>query len=82
VPPLPKKQYEEWGVEPPTHEPHGTPEEIASAMAAQKVRHEWRQRGAVLFCIACPFEHATEPRFVDYLLQGTDSTGLPILKRV
>lgn len=83
MPPLPAKQYEDWGVDPPSHEPHGTEADIEAAMAAQKsVRHEWRQRGAQLFCISCPFEHATEPRFRDYLLQGTDKNGLPIMKKV
>lgn len=79
---IPDKQYEDWGVDPPSHEPHGTAETIKYAMEAQKVVHEWRQRGAQLFCVACPFEHATEPKFVDYLLQGTDAAGLPILKKL
>lgn len=69
-------------MEPPSHEPHGTESDIASAMAANRVRHDWRQQGPRLFCIACPLEHATEARFTGYLLQGTDAQGLPILKKV
>ena len=73
--------YQALGAAPPTSESHGTQEDIATQLGV-KVRHEWRQKGAVLFCIGCPWEHATEPRFLDYLLQGTDVAGLPILKKV
>lgn len=79
---LPTKQYEDWGVEPPTRESHGNVDDIAAALAAKQVRHEWRQQGSRLFCIACPNEHGTEGVFTNYLLQGTDAKGLPILKKV
>jgi hypothetical protein len=69
------------GVDPPSHEPHLTEEEIAEQLKTPR-KHEWRQKGSVLFCVACPWEHATEGRFTDYLLQGTDKDGSPILKKV
>lgn len=79
---FPTKQYEDWGVEPPSREKHGTEADRDAAMAGPQVRHEWRQMGSRLFCIACPNEHGTEPRYIDYILQGTDENGLPILKKV
>lgn len=82
MPELSAEWYREQGVEPPTHEPHGTEAEIAEAMSGQKVRHEWRQMGSRLVCIACPLEHSTEAKFTNYLLQGTDANGLPILRKV
>lgn len=75
------KIYEEWGVEPPSHESHATEEEIKEALS-KPVVHHWKQKGAVLICDACPWEHATEPRFKDYILTGTDEKGLPILQKV
>ena len=74
--------YEALGVAPPTVEEHGTEDDIAEKMKGQKNKHDWRQEGARLYCVACPWEHATEPRFVDYILQGTDANGLPILKKL
>lgn len=73
--------YEKLGVAPPVHEEHGTEEEIANQLGVKQI-HEWRQQGARLYCVACPFEHATEPRFIDSILQGTDSSGLPIMKKL
>jgi hypothetical protein len=70
--------YAELNVPPPTSETHGTQEDI-SAQLNQKVRHEWRQRGAVLYCISCPYEHATEPLFLNKILVGTMPDGSPIL---
>ena len=74
------KFYTRHGVVPPSHELHGNMTELMANV--DKVRHDWRQRGAVLFCVACPNEHATEPRFVDFLLEGTDSNGLPVMKKI
>lgn len=82
MPPNPEdKQYLQWKVAPPSREAHGTEDEIKEALS-QPMLHDWRQKGAVLFCISCPWEHATEPRFINYLLQGTDDKGQPILKKL
>lgn len=75
------KQLTKWGVTPPTSDIHGTEEDIQRHLQ-NSVKHEWRQEGSRLFCITCPLQHATEPRFTDYLLQGTDESGKPILKKI
>lgn len=77
----PNDFYIKHGVEPPTSDKHLTEEEIAEQLKTPRL-HEWRQKGPVLFCIACPWEHATEPRFTDYILQGTDKEGKPLLKKI
>lgn len=73
--------YEKAGVTPPTSDAHLTEQEIAEQLSIKRL-HSWKQQGAVLFCTSCPWEHATEPRFKDFLLQGTDSNGHPILKKL
>jgi hypothetical protein len=77
------QQYRDWGVAPPSFEPHGTEADVANAMEQnRKIKHKWHQEGARLICTACPWHHATEPLFTNYLLQGTDPQGQPILKKV
>jgi len=79
---MPKEiDYEKLGVVPPSSDAHGTEEQIAEQLNVKRT-HQWKQRGAVLFCTSCPWEHATEPRFTDYLLQGTDDKGNPILTKI
>ena len=73
--------YSKFGVDAPSHDEHGSDEAIAAELG-KKYIHDWRQQGARLYCIACPWEHATEPRFVDYILTGTDPNGLPLLKKI
>lgn len=73
--------YIDHDVAPPSHEEHLAEEAIAEILSVKRT-HDWRQRGPVLFCVACPWEHATEPRFVDYILQGTDANGDPIVKKL
>ena len=73
--------YDKLGVTPPSVEEHGTEEDIAAQLGKKQI-HNWRQEGARLYCIACPFGHSTEPRFVNQLLQGTDKNGLPILRQL
>lgn len=73
--------YQANGVADPSSDVHGSEQDIQQAMSA-KVRHEWRQKGPVLFCVACPWEHATEPVFGDYILEGTADNGAPILRKV
>jgi hypothetical protein len=74
------KQYEKWGVAPPARQPHGSDDDIAKHL--QPTKHKWHQEGPVLICTSCPFPHATEPIFKDYILQGTDDQGLPMLKKL
>lgn len=74
--------YEELGVDSPTSEVHGTEADIESAIRSIKNKHEWRQEGARLYCVSCPWAHATEQRFLNYILMGTDNNGLPILRKL
>lgn len=78
------KFYLKYGVSPPTRESHGSTVDIEAALKEiqQSSNHEWRQQGPRLFCVRCPLEHGTEPRFKDFILVGTDKKGLPILKRI
>ena len=73
--------YEKLGVTLPSHDEHGTELDIANELN-KKLIHDWKQRGPTLICISCPWEHATEPKFKDYLLQGTDENGIPIMKKM
>lgn len=73
--------YTKAGVTPPSHEAHLTEDEISEQLATPR-KHLWFQRGAQLFCSSCPWEHATEPLFRDYLLIGTDDNGKPLLKKI
>ena len=75
------KQYEDWGVEPPSHEPHGTEAQLAEVMA-QPVKHgNWVQMGNIIECRACPNPHSDRIG-VEYLLTGTDEKGLPVLTKI
>ena len=73
--------YVKLGVPPPSHDEHGTEEDISQQLGKKNL-HEWRQKGAVLYCISCPWEHATEPRFINHILQGTDKNGMPIMRLI
>lgn len=77
--------YEAHGVENPKHEPHLTEdrlEEIFDKMRAPNVHGNWKQKGNILECHKCPNVHATEPIDPNYLLTGTDSKGLPMLRKL
>lgn len=43
--------------------------------------HNWVQRGPVLTCLSCPYEHS---QFIDprMIYKGLDEDGLPILEPV
>jgi hypothetical protein len=43
--------------------------------------HIWRQSGSYLICQTCEPVHASHIG-TDFLLQGTDNKGEPILKRI
>lgn len=72
------KFYIKNGVPPPSREPHGTQDDIAGQL--KPLKHNWRQKGPRLYCMTCPWEHATEPIFIDKILIGTDDNGKPILR--
>lgn len=75
-----KEMYERWGKNPPTHDPHGTAEDIKENMKPLRPT-KWRQEGNKLIGDT---EMGRVVQFVptDMILQGTDEKGLPILKKV
>lgn len=83
-----KPEYEEdaqfirWGVKPPEHNPHLTEEERDEEFnKILRNHHVWRQKGNMIYCIACPFEHGNSVPS-NILLTGTDEEGKPILLKL
>lgn len=74
------EMYQRWGAEPPSHDEHGTIEDIRQKMERVRV-HKWRLEGNELIgeSDAGPVRQ-TIP--TDYILTGTDKEGLPILKKI
>lgn len=86
---IPAKDNENWfdrhGVNRPVHDPHITEEELRGnfdRIRKETVHGDWRQMGNRLTCNKCVPSHTSGPIPVDYMLQGTDSNGLPILKKM
>lgn len=73
--------YNEVGVTLPSTDPHGTEQDIAQIMG-QKTKHgPWTQKGNVIICHGCPFEHGHGIP-IDKILTGTSEEGLPMLKKL
>lgn len=74
------KEFQSWGKLPPTHTPHGTPEDIRANM--QKLRPKsWKLDGNRLTGMT---EMGMISQFIptDYICKGTDENGLPILEKI
>ena len=72
-----KEMYERWGKTPPTHSPHGTPEDIQENMKPI-MPTRWRQEGNLLIGESDLGQIAqTIP--TNKMLVGTDKNGFPIL---
>jgi hypothetical protein len=81
----PDNWFDRNGVERPKHDPHLTEEELAKTferLRKETVHGDWLQDGNRLVCRKCNPQHASEPIPTEYLLMGTDSKGLPILKKI
>jgi hypothetical protein len=77
--------YDRNGVARPQHDAHLTEDEIQKAfdkLRAETVHGNWIQVGNRLTCQKCNPPHTSEPIPTNYLLQGTDDKGLPILKKL
>lgn len=74
------EMYQRWGVEAPSHDAHGTIEEIQEKMEQLRY-HSWRLEGNELVGEG---DHGIIRQRIDpnYILTGTDKEGLPILKKV
>ena len=72
------------GVPRPDHIPFLTEEELEKKFKEIRettVHGGWKMQGNYLFCTKCQFQHGD---FIapEYILQGTDNKGLPILKKI
>lgn len=77
--------YDRNGVARPDVSEHMTEEklvEIFDKLRKETVHGDWIQDGNRLVCRKCNPQHASEPIPIDYLLQGTDDRGLPLLKKL
>lgn len=74
------RQYIKWGVAPPEHQAHGTPEEIRANLKAAECTN-WRLDGNKL---TADTNFGTLVQYIDpsYVCDGTDNNGLPILRKI
>ena len=74
------KQYVKWGVPPPERSSHGTPDEIRASLV-KAVCTNWRLEGNKL---TADTNLGTLVQFIptDMVCDGTDSQGLPILRKL
>lgn len=69
-------------ITPPLHIPHGgTVEEIADKYAFRGKHGPWRQEGNMIICKCLLGTHAS-PIPTDYILEGTDEDGKPMLRKI
>lgn len=81
----PENWYDRHGVDRPAEFPHLTWEELEKKfeeIRANTKHGKWTQMGNRLTCNNCNPTHTSEPISPEYLLQGTDDQGLPILKKL
>lgn len=74
------KQYEAWGIDPPTSDVHGTDEDIRAKMT-KLLPNSWHLEGNQLTGMT-EMGQLTQTIPVEYILIGTDEAGLPIFRRV
>lgn len=75
-----KEMYSRWGKAEPTHEPHGTADEIAENMIELRPT-KWRQEGNKLIGDT-KMGKVVNIIPTDVMLRGTDKDGLPILEKM
>lgn len=80
IPDSEREWYYKHKVAPPTSEGHGTEEDIARLRTPMKP-HTWRLEGNKLIGIS---EEGTFAQFIPtgYILAGTDSQGMPKLRKI
>lgn len=72
--------FDRVGVARPTHEPHGTIDDIRAQLKQAKC-HNWHMVGNVLHADS-DFGPFTQTLPTDVICKGTDKNGLPILTRI
>lgn len=74
------EMYQRWGAEAPSHDEHGTIEEIRERMVRARA-HQWYLEGNEL--VAETNHGPIRQRIpTDYILTGTDKNNLPVFKKV
>lgn len=74
------KFFQKHGKAPPTHNPHGTEQDIAANMKRLLPR-SWRLEGNELVGMTDVGE-LRQTISTDYYLDGTDEKGLPIFRKI
>lgn len=77
------QEYQRWGVEPPSHDPHGIDtDELLRKLKEHTARaSSWHMEGNILVAYTDIGEvRQTIP--TDYICLGMDKKGLPILKKI
>lgn len=74
------EMYQRWGVEAPSHDEHGTIEEIRERMVRASAS-QWHMEGNELVALT---NHGVIRQRIstDYILEGTDKQGLPVFRKV
>lgn len=74
------KQFDKWGKPRPSHEPHGTAEDIRANLKRLDCSG-WRLEGNLLKCDTDMGElcQTIDP---SYILLGVDESGLPIFRKL
>jgi hypothetical protein len=72
--------YDRMGVQRPSHQPHGTIEDIQASMSQAKAKN-WRMEGNKLIADTDMGE-LVQWLPTDIICKGTDDQGLPILTRI
>jgi hypothetical protein len=74
------RQFDRWGKERPSHEPHGTAEEIRANLK-QAVASSWRMEGNQLIA-ETQYGPLVQSVPTDVICRGMDDQGLPILVKL
>lgn len=74
------RQFDKWGAPRPSHDPHGTPEEIRANLQPA-VASSWHLEGNLLVAYT---QHGIIKQTIptNYICLGMDDKGLPILKKL
>lgn len=74
------ESFRNWGVPPPSREPHGTEEDVRANLKPLKP-HNWRLEGNWLIADT-EFGELSQRIDPKYILTGTDENGLPVFKEI
>lgn len=74
------KQYQRWGAPLPSHEEHGTPDDIRERLQ-KSVAESWHLEGNVL---VAKTQHGEVRQTIpsNYICHGMDDNGLPMLQKI